>query len=776
MKLPSLPFVVLDTETTGFIPKVNRVIEFAAVRYDGETIGEPYEQLFSIPGSIPEQVSTLTHISDADLEGRPPFEEKLAEIVGVIGEDTLIVGQNVGFDIRMLKGEGIDLTQRPWIDTSMLASLVFPELKSYSLGYVSRVLGLNHEPVHRALGDVHATLELLARCWERFTALPAALREPLDAVMTKAPQAYRALFAALPPPSRAAKSPPWLATDTREHLHGEGLPGLPLEAPDRGTVQLVEEPFTPGFLSQILVDAVEQKRHCAIAVKNLYSTLQSFSIPQGICVLHPPSAMLDTKAVAAFASQESYTADEATLAVKLAWYQPQIRSQAPLHGEEQSIWNGKLACTMESADYRAQFEGRHGAFLLDHRQLLSALAEPEHPGHTLLASVTHAVMDDASMLEDTATKAYGHYCSLNDMRAAAEGNVALTKFTDLLQIWVEKTRQFHDVHYIVPADLSTPEAGGLRSQLQEIMKSVAVSLESPIHAQLASLLAILQAAHLPGRICWIEQRQDGSQFVQSVPKHIPPLLKEHLYDRCATTLLVPPDSAGSLAELLPIGIKTVTVPVRATDAPLQISYAAGKAVASVFADPPEGKTVLLMGSRGKIENVFVRYTKAIEELGGTLICQNLSGGMGRMQAEFAAATGTTIWVLTPWSFEGAEVPLGSIDHLIIETLPFDHPSHTVLSKRAEHYRDPFNEYTLARLKHRLHRLLRTFCCYRSSGGDVLFLDERLEKKEYGRSIWQYLQRLTGAGAPESPAPPPVQKGKRTPSKGGGLEAGQLPLF
>ncbi|MDD3896847.1 MAG: exonuclease domain-containing protein [Candidatus Peribacteraceae bacterium] len=774
MKLPSLPFVVLDTETTGFIPKVNRVIEFAAVRYDGEKIGTPYEQLFSIPGSIPAQVSTLTHINDADLEGHPPFEEKLQEIAAAIGEDTLIVGQNVGFDIRMLKGEGIDLTQRPWIDTSMLASLVFPELKSYSLGYVSRVLGLNHEPVHRALGDVHATLELLSRCWERFVSLPAALREPLDAVMAKAPQAYRTLFGALPPPSRTAESPPWLTAEVRRHLHGEGLTGFPLEAPARGTVQLVEEPFTPGFLSQILLDAIGKKHSSAIAVKNLHSTLQSLSIPNGVRVLHPPSAMLDARAVAAFASQGTYTADEATLAVKLAWYEPQIRSQAPLHGEEQSIWNGKLACTTESADYREQFGTQHGVFLLDHRQLLSALAEPKHPGYALLTSVTHAVVDDASMLEDTATKAYGHYCSLNDMRAAAEGNAALTKFTDLLQIWVEKTRQFHDVHYIVPADLSTPEAGGLRSQLQEILEKTAVTNGSPIHAQLASLLAILQAEHLPGRICWIEQRQDGSQFVQSVPEHIPPLLKEHLYDRCSTTLLVPPDSADSLAELLPIGSKTVRISAPAADPPLEISCAAGRTIASIFASPPEGKTVLLMGSRGKIENVFIRYARAMEELGVTLICQNLSGGMGRMQAEFAATTGTTIWVLTPWSFEGVEVPLGGIDHLIIETLPFDHPSHTVLSKRAEHYRDPFNEYTLARLKHRLHRLLRTFCCYRSPVGDILFLDERLEKKEYGRSIWRYLQRL--AGTAETPTQSLPEKIRHAPQKVDANKKTQLPLF
>ena len=159
MKLPPLPLVVLDTETTGFVPKVHRIIEFASMRAEGGEVTEMYEQLFSIPGEVPPQVQVLTRIKPAELVGKPTFEQCKKDVLAHLPEHCLLVGQNLGYDLSMLRGEGIDLSDRPWVDTSLLASLVFPELRSYSLQYMSTALQLNHEPRHRAMGDVRATLE-----------------------------------------------------------------------------------------------------------------------------------------------------------------------------------------------------------------------------------------------------------------------------------------------------------------------------------------------------------------------------------------------------------------------------------------------------------------------------------------------------------------------------------------------------------------------------------------------------------------------------------------
>jgi DNA polymerase III alpha subunit (gram-positive type) len=214
VRLPPLSFTVLDTETTGFIPKTNRVIEFASVHIENGNIVDRYEQLIAIPGNdVPPTVQVLTRIRPKDLEGQPTMEGVREEMLKHIGKDVLIIGQNVSFDLRMLRGEGIDLTEHPWIDTSMLASLVFPELASYSLGYVSTVLQLNHEPVHRAMGDVTATLELLGKCWERILELPEEMLEQLRNAFARSSPGYRLLATALPEKGENTKQLTWIQTN-----------------------------------------------------------------------------------------------------------------------------------------------------------------------------------------------------------------------------------------------------------------------------------------------------------------------------------------------------------------------------------------------------------------------------------------------------------------------------------------------------------------------------------------------------------------------------------
>lgn len=745
MDLPALPFTVLDTETTGLIPRVNRIIEFASMRIERGDVVDTYEQLFSVPQSIPLAVQVLTRIRDADLEGKPVFADLHKDIQERIGSDTILVGQNISFDLHMLKGEGIDLTRRPWIDTSMLASLLFPELPSYSLGSVSALLHLRHEPMHRALGDVRATLELLERCWQRLQELPEDYLAPLRSIMERSPEGYRRFFAALGKDATAAQKPAWLAMPAIQ----AAAPPFPANItvpplPERGTVQLIEEPLHPGFSQQLLSALAKADGVHWVGVKNLDATLRLLSLSEGVRVVRSPSDILDPESTALLAQQQQYSADEATLATKLAWYEPRLRSELPLHGDEIPIWNGKVSCTETSEEYRSQFEPGASVYLLNHWQLLHMLADPEHPGHAAMSHDAHIVIDDASMLEDTATKAYGWYCPVTDIRAAAEGNEALTRFTDLLQLWIEKTRAFQDVRYLIPANVCDAESAGLRHQLNELLAGDSLAANAPIRRHLSDLAKILDPDAFGGRICWLEQRQDGNQYLQSVPEHIGAFLQKNLYNAYPTTLLIPPGSSENLRTILPPGTKT-TVHEVAEGVPcgIDILFDPKKTIDDILANPPEGKSVILAQSRKHIEDAYVRHAIPLEEKEVTLICQNFSGGMGRMRAAFAAAPGTAIWIMTPWSFELVDLPGTPLHHLFLESLPFDHPAHTVLSKRAAHFRNAFEEYALPRLLHRLFRLLRTFGRNCAPGADVVILDARLESKRYGKNIWQYLQQFCG---------------------------------
>jgi ATP-dependent DNA helicase DinG len=158
-------------------------------------------------------------------------------------------------------------------------------------------------------------------------------------------------------------------------------------------------------------------------------------------------------------------------------------------------------------------------------------------------------------------------------------------------------------------------------------------------------------------------------------------------------------------------------------------------------NPFDGKTIVLAGSKRAIEFLYITYTQLLEEKNVTLICQGLSGGLNRMESEFLAASGTTVWILTPWMYEGTDLPRESVDRIVVEALPFDHPGQPIFSKRKDHHRNGFEAYALPRVECRMFRLLRTFCRQRKENGEMIVVDKRLHEKAYGRRVMHYLSQF-----------------------------------
>lgn len=736
MKLPPLPFTVLDTETTGFVPRVHHVIEFASMQATDGKITDTYEQLFSVKEEIPPHIQILTRIFPEDIKNAPTFAEKLEEVKKHIGEDTLLVGQNLGFDIGMIRGEGIDLSARPWIDTSMLASLVFPEFRSYSLGYMSATLSLDHSPAHRALGDVRATTELLSKIWERLLELSADELAFAKDVLGKTNSGYVMLFDALPASHSNGAS--WIAAKKKKEATASKA-ALALAKPALGTVQLYEEGLDPDGLQSIINAAATSNEKTWLAVKNLEAHLRRLELPENVTVIHPAHLLLNPDAAIALRNQSQLTSDEALLTMKLEWFTPRTRNDLALHGLEKDIWSGKLSCTEKMDAYTSQFTTDARVYILDHRQLLAFLADPSHAAHGALTLDAHIIIDDASMLEDTATKAYGHECSVDNLRAASTGDEALTSLTDLLSLWIEKMRRGEDVHYLTRADLETPEAKGLRSQVGDILATG--ELPERTTEQLIELAALLEQSVLTGNIVWAEARINGSLYLHAAPESVDKLLDESLYSRFATTLLVPTGCTEKIAEIVPASrtIKSV-IDERRKACDVTVSFPEDT-LANFLSNPPEGKSIVLAGSKRIIEQMYIDHTQNLEKKGVTLICQGLSGGQGRMESEFLASTGTTVWIITPWMYEGTELPRNSADRLVLDALPFDHPGHPIFGKRKNHHRNGFEDYAMPRVECRLFRLLRTFCRERTEGGEMIVLDKRLREKAYGRRITQYLGRF-----------------------------------
>ncbi|MGN0035530.1 MAG: PolC-type DNA polymerase III, partial [Coriobacteriales bacterium] len=115
--------VVLDTETTGFDPGRDEIIQIAAARMSGPRIVERFSTFVDPGRHIPDEISDLTGIDDQLVAGAPMADEALDELAEFCGSCD-IVAHNVSFDrgfiMRDLSPERIP---GDWIDTLALSQI-----------------------------------------------------------------------------------------------------------------------------------------------------------------------------------------------------------------------------------------------------------------------------------------------------------------------------------------------------------------------------------------------------------------------------------------------------------------------------------------------------------------------------------------------------------------------------------------------------------------------------------------------------------------------------
>ncbi|NUY82280.1 GIY-YIG nuclease family protein [Flavobacterium sp. MAH-1] len=155
-------YAILDIETTGGQFNEEGITEIAIYRYDGHEIVDQFISLVNPEIPIQPFVVKLTGISNAMLQSAPKFFEVAKRIIEIT-EGCIIVAHNTVFDYRVLRLEfkrlGYDF-QAQTLDTVELAQKLIPDMPSYSLGKLSRALGIPVADRHRASGDAMATVKL----------------------------------------------------------------------------------------------------------------------------------------------------------------------------------------------------------------------------------------------------------------------------------------------------------------------------------------------------------------------------------------------------------------------------------------------------------------------------------------------------------------------------------------------------------------------------------------------------------------------------------------
>lgn len=152
-----MSFAVVDLETTGLNPRVDRVIDLCVILLDHS-------------GAVEGEFATLVRVWPPP-PGAPGKEyasaPEFADVAGLLASvlaDRVLVGHNVNFDLRMLQAEftrcGLDLVVPSTLDTVTGDRIINPQESGRSLHRLARRMGLNEYSWHTAQGDARATAEI----------------------------------------------------------------------------------------------------------------------------------------------------------------------------------------------------------------------------------------------------------------------------------------------------------------------------------------------------------------------------------------------------------------------------------------------------------------------------------------------------------------------------------------------------------------------------------------------------------------------------------------
>ena len=165
--LAAYDLVVVDVETTGWLPGEAALTEIGAVRLSGGVLTGEFSSLVRPGGPIPADICELTGITDAMVSRAPSAAAALRAFLA-FAKDCVLVAHNAPFDLGFLTAacaaSNIHWPPTATIDTAVLARLLLgpDDVPDCRLATLARYFRTGTAPCHRALADAKATADVLA--------------------------------------------------------------------------------------------------------------------------------------------------------------------------------------------------------------------------------------------------------------------------------------------------------------------------------------------------------------------------------------------------------------------------------------------------------------------------------------------------------------------------------------------------------------------------------------------------------------------------------------
>lgn len=160
----------VDVETTGLNPQIDRVIELGIVLFDYDLDSgkiyrthEPYSQLQDPGIPIPQKITELTGITDAEVRGQ---EINLQEVEELISGASLVIAHNAAFDRPFLEKLHEIFREKPWACSVEDINWRAEGLSGRKLEYLAMFFKYFYE-AHRASDDCLAGLTILSQTLPR---------------------------------------------------------------------------------------------------------------------------------------------------------------------------------------------------------------------------------------------------------------------------------------------------------------------------------------------------------------------------------------------------------------------------------------------------------------------------------------------------------------------------------------------------------------------------------------------------------------------------------
>ena len=158
--------IYLDVETTGLDTAADAIIELACIPFEycpdtGRvfSLGQPVAFLEDPGVPIPEPITELTGLTDADVRGERIDD---ARVCGLLGDASLIIAHNAGFDRKFVERRLPAFAEKPWACSLNEVPWTRLGCRSNKLDFILFHACAEFFEGHRAVDDCHVGIHVLA--------------------------------------------------------------------------------------------------------------------------------------------------------------------------------------------------------------------------------------------------------------------------------------------------------------------------------------------------------------------------------------------------------------------------------------------------------------------------------------------------------------------------------------------------------------------------------------------------------------------------------------